>query len=413
MAAAEIYKDIIHLESDDGNQRIFEKRGTDTCSFMAGMKWFGAFKMYLSSVVCLGGLVTFALGEPAPVLQYKRQYGYNFLFPTSVGTSTALTGVSPSGFSTGVPSGTAPGTISDPGSSTAPYGNFSATSSGTAYSTGVPSGTAPGTISDPGYPTAPRSNSTLSLIPLSTAVPSRTAPGTIGDPGSSTGPYSNSTSTKATYPTVGPSGTSPVTISLAGTSTAPYGNSSMGRTGTAYSSGSRAYTYSSTNSTSPSASPTSADPSAKTIGSISGSPTTTSNVTTFKSTGYPTYPTPSLSSTPAPSGDPTISINVTSITSVSGIVSISSNATVDPTLSGSATSSPSYYTAGTAVYSFSPTGASTTLDPSAKFTYTPSVKTLPSEYYHHHRRPKHTKTRGAPDYEGYGYDLEDHHYAFE
>ncbi|KAL2057992.1 hypothetical protein ABVK25_001609 [Lepraria finkii] len=140
--------------------------------------------MYLSELACMGGLFAFVLADHRPAVlprvHARQYYGYSFpgfpLLPEQTNTSADPSLLSQSALSTGVPRGTAPHSLNQVGTNSAPFGNSSLSHS--VLSTGIPSRTLLGTISPIGPTSAPFDPSSLSESALSTSVTSGTAPGT-------------------------------------------------------------------------------------------------------------------------------------------------------------------------------------------------------------------------------------------
>lgn len=199
-------------------------------------------------------------------------------------------------------------------------------------------------------PPYPYSSGSVSLRGTATGYSASTG-GSTGDPTLSH-PFPTVTGTSPPLYT-GASGTAPRS-SGADPSSAPYGNkTTTDPSGTAYSSGSlvSSYSHPSAFTSKPSGHISkSSDPSA---GSISGKPSISSNATGY----YPTGTDPSVK----PTGTLPIYSSLSGISSSGFVTSPSS---IDP--------------------------GTTSADSSSKFTYTPSVSSLPSEYYTHHgKKSKH------------------------
>lgn len=271
----------------------------------------------------------------------------------------------------------------------APYGNFSLSQS--VISTGVGSGTAPGTISpasDPGstgtayvyptlsfpstggffptrgpypFPSGSRYQSASSMVGTSPANPSTGGVYPTHGPYSfSKYPFSTGSGFQSASSSVGTIGTAPADPSTGGVhpTHGPYSFSKH-----PYPSGSGFQPASS------SAGPT--DP------GISESATIGTAISTIGTAIYQ-----SATSIPSPSGSPTWSTNST-ITSATS--------TFDPSASDTIVLSTTGGT-GTGIVTGYPsllTGVPSTFGTSTKFKYTPTTKILPSEYYYHHRKPHH------------------------
>lgn len=191
-----------------------------------------------------------------PRVHARQHYGYSFPsfspLPEPTNTSANPSLLSQSALSTGVPSGTAPHSLSQVGTNSAPFGNSSLSQSvlstgilgrtispigptsapfdpssisESALSTGVSSGTAPGTI----VPTsAPDGNYSFSLgqSTLSTGFPSSTVPDSISHVDPIATSKRNVMLSQFALSNGVPSGTTPLSLSQGG-STAPYGNASL------------------------------------------------------------------------------------------------------------------------------------------------------------------------------------------
>ncbi len=336
--------------------------------------------MYALKLACLTGFVALVHGDPLPGSRHRfaaRQgdgYGYGFgfpfpPFPVSTGTSGDPTGTGTPNLSTGLPSGTSVGTIGASGT-TAPYGNYTPSLSGTVYSTGSllstsidPNATS---ITASGKP-FPSSNATtiasISGFPTSygTVSATPTSASNVTDPG-------------YTYPTHGPY---PFPISKR--SYLPSGTVGTGISQSA----TGIYNFTTVTAT---------DPSASRLYPTHGPYTRPSSLKPYS---YSFISTPGTIGATVSSSDPSasasMSVNATTVPASSG-TAFSTEASISaiPPISANGTSvtppTGTYYSGTGTGYPLSITATAST---GIIFSYTPTVRSQPSEYYYHHRKPHH------------------------
>ena len=362
--------------------------------------------MYTARLAYLTGFLALVHGDALldgkhRVAARQGDYGYGYPFPpfpvsTSPGSDPTTT--STFSLSTGASSGSAPGTISASGTTSGPYGNITKSLSGTAYSTGSPTYTS----NDPNTTSTTVSGQPLPSYNASTSSSKSGDPTSYGTISATPVTASNATDPGYPYPTHGPYPFSSSRKSYDPSRTVGTGISTVANfTSLAPTdpSASRVYPthgpYTRTSSLPPYS--YSKSLTAGTIGPTvltsdpSASLTVSANATTDPASSgtAPSYSSSLSAST-------SISVNVTSITpsNGTGVSSTILTTTSDPYVN--ATTSVLYYTLSTSIGPgtgtgdpFSVTASATTFDTSFKFTYKPTIKSQPSEYYYHHRKPHH------------------------